>query len=71
MTKVTQIRTATCATRSQPDKCKALHSALGCQEECAALSQAVAHNLIQDTFRLCGIYAWMLYTGTQFDHLLS
>jgi hypothetical protein len=68
---VIQIRTATCATRSQPDKCKAQRTALGYKEECAALNLAEGHNLIQDTFRPCGIYAWMPDTGTQFDYLLS
>jgi len=68
---VIQTRTATCATRSQPGKRKAQRTALGYQEKCAALSLAEVHSLIQDTFRLCGIYAWMLDTGTPFDHLLS
>jgi len=66
-----QIRTTTCAIRSQPDKRKTLRTVLGDEKECSALNPAEAHNLIQDTFRLCGNYAWMPHTDTLFGHLRS
>jgi hypothetical protein len=70
MTKMNQTQTTTCAIRSRPGKRKVWHQVLGSQRGFAILTQAFAHNLIQDTFLSCCIYTRRLDTGIPFDHLL-
>jgi hypothetical protein len=70
MTKMNRTRTTTCAIRSRPGRRKTWHQALGSLRGFAVLTQAVAHNSIQDTFLACRIYTRRPDTGILFDHLL-